>query len=225
MSTSDTRDEILWAAGPIFAEKGFDGATVREICTAAGVNLAAINYYFGDKKQLYIESVSRAHQSRAEQVPMPQWSSETLPAQRLRDFVRTVATRLMVLEDAPWQTRLVTREVLHPTEACRELSKNYFEPVFELLLSIIRDLLANPVPDEKLRKIAWSIVGQCVFYRLAGDVVRMMTPDDQLQASFSVEDLADHIADFSLAALGSSTVDAMDEGLAMPPRSARNQSK
>ena len=44
----DTATRVLNAAGPIFAEKGFKDATVREICSAAGVNLASVNYYFRD---------------------------------------------------------------------------------------------------------------------------------------------------------------------------------
>ena len=56
----DTRERLLEAASRVFAEKGYEKATVREICTAAKVsNLAAVNYYFGDKERLYIESVKR----------------------------------------------------------------------------------------------------------------------------------------------------------------------
>ena len=53
----DTRENLLLAAGKVFADKGYEKATVREICKAAGVsNLAAVNYYFGDKERLYIEA-------------------------------------------------------------------------------------------------------------------------------------------------------------------------
>src|SRR5580693_5210735 len=50
-----TRAKLLDAAGIIFAEAGYQGATVREICARAGVNIALVNYYFGDKLELYAE--------------------------------------------------------------------------------------------------------------------------------------------------------------------------
>ena len=50
-----TKDRLLEAACTIFADKGFRDATVAEICEAANANIAAVNYYFGDKEKLYDE--------------------------------------------------------------------------------------------------------------------------------------------------------------------------
>ena len=48
----DTRERVLTAAMQVFAEHGFDGATLREITALAGANIAAVNYYFRSKDEL-----------------------------------------------------------------------------------------------------------------------------------------------------------------------------
>ena len=50
-----TRTRLLHAAAAVFAEVGYNAATVRQICTRARVNVAAVNYHFGDKLGLYTE--------------------------------------------------------------------------------------------------------------------------------------------------------------------------
>jgi AcrR family transcriptional regulator len=49
----DKRSQILGAAENLFAEKGFEGTSVRDIAHMAGVNLAMISYYFGSKEKLF----------------------------------------------------------------------------------------------------------------------------------------------------------------------------
>ena len=61
----NTRDRIFGAAGEVFAEQGFEGATVRAITERAGVNLAAVNYHFRDKAELYTRVVVDACSARA----------------------------------------------------------------------------------------------------------------------------------------------------------------
>ena len=75
----EARQRLLASAEDIFAEKGFDAASIREISTAAGVNLASIKYYFGDKEGLYIEAVKHAHFCSSVGGPMPDFPVE-LPA-------------------------------------------------------------------------------------------------------------------------------------------------
>lgn len=55
-----TRQKILEAARKVFSQKGYDGARMREIATAAGVNLALMNYHFGSKEALFQEIYIKA---------------------------------------------------------------------------------------------------------------------------------------------------------------------
>jgi TetR/AcrR family transcriptional regulator len=55
----DTRDRILDGALAVFAERGFDGATTRDIAARAGTNLGLIQYYFAGKERLWREAVDR----------------------------------------------------------------------------------------------------------------------------------------------------------------------
>src|SRR6476659_8994593 len=83
------RLRLLDAAGVAFAAQGFAGAPVRDICQAAGVNIAAVNYYFGDKERLYAEAVKFACERTAAKYPIPDWPAGTPPWQRLQDFLHS----------------------------------------------------------------------------------------------------------------------------------------
>jgi len=54
-----TKNKILDAAEQLFADKGFNGTSLREITSQAEVNLAAVNYHFGSKKELIKAVMSR----------------------------------------------------------------------------------------------------------------------------------------------------------------------
>jgi AcrR family transcriptional regulator len=197
----DPRERLLLAAGREFAEKGYDAATVRDICLAAGANIAAVNYYFGDKRRLYIESVKHAHEQRVRQVPEPAWKPGTPPAKKLRDFLGNTLERMLGFGQPPWQVRLMLREVLQPTEACRELVEAYFRPHFEVLVSILGELAGDHLDEPHLRRVAIGVMGQCFVYRAAGEVVGMLVPADELSTLHSLDALADHVTRVTLAAL------------------------
>jgi AcrR family transcriptional regulator len=196
----NTRERIIDAAGEIFAQRGFDATTVRDICQAAGANVAAVNYYFGDKQRLYIEAVVRAHRWRMERARLPEWSANALPESKLTDFITTFLRRVLTGPDDTWHTRLIMREISHPTEACAELVQSSIRPQFEILIGILRELLPDDIAEDELHRTAFSIVGQCLFYHFADPVVRNLLDANEYE-SLGVETLGRHIATFSLAAL------------------------
>lgn len=198
--TDDTKSRILSAAGPIFAEKGFAKATVREICALADVNVASIKYYFGDKQGLYLQTVLFARQIRSERYPAGVADGSTDPETRLYEFVSSLLRRLMALHDSPWQVQLLVRELMKPTEACRTIVRDYFQPAFNRLLLEVDQLAQRPLSDAERLKIGFSIIGQCLHYRFGSEVVSLMVPEE-IKQEFNVEQLAAHITQFTMSAL------------------------
>jgi TetR/AcrR family transcriptional regulator, regulator of cefoperazone and chloramphenicol sensitivity len=204
MNTNDsdtTRERIAVAAGEIFAERGFDGTTIRDICQRAGANVAAVNYYFGDKQRLYVEAVIQAHRWRLEQFPLPPWNEGTSAETKLEDFITTFVRRVRSGPDGTWHSKLMMREMANPTAACAELVQSTIRPQFEILLGILRELMPTDATHEQLRLTAFSIVGQCLFYHFADPVIRNLLSADEY-STLTIEQLGRHIAEFSLAAIG-----------------------
>ncbi|OYW17241.1 MAG: hypothetical protein B7Z55_12925 [Planctomycetales bacterium 12-60-4] len=85
----DTKQRLLNSAGQIFAEKGFEAASVREICQRAEANIAGVHYHFGDKRQLYVAAVKVAQCAQSDEIPFPDWPAEMPATARLRAFVGT----------------------------------------------------------------------------------------------------------------------------------------
>lgn len=212
IAKDSTRDKILMAAGPIFAERGYRDATIREICEQAGVNVASVNYYFGDKQALYHESVLLAHRMRSEKSPRPILNPETPAEEKLKQFIAQILNSMVVNEKGPWQVQLLMNEIQDPTETCQHLVEEYFRPFMEDLKSIVDQLAETPIAATDTTRIALSIVGQCMIYRFApttqamtlGNVFshRLNESVDGLEADSSeLESLAELITQFSLGGI------------------------
>lgn len=197
----DTRTKLLEAAGQIFAEKGYETATVREICRGADVqNIAAINYYFGDKENLYREAVKVAFKGHGPVLARPTFPEGTPTAVKLRKFVEAFASELIGERREPWHFHLMSRELAQPTEGCLAFVREFARPHFEVLTAILREV--RPDADhETLNLTALSIVGQVIHHRCARTIIAQLVGDEEC-ARYTAERVGRHIADFSLAALG-----------------------
>jgi TetR/AcrR family transcriptional regulator, regulator of cefoperazone and chloramphenicol sensitivity len=195
-----TKDRLLQAAGEEFAEKGFECARIRAICDRAQANVAAVNYHFGDKEQLYVQAVLEAHRCGIEAGEEGQ-DEGSEPAEQLRGFIRHFLCRVLSLHDPDdWRHRLVIREMLHPTSASDVLIREAIRPRFERLAGILRRFCPE-ADDRKLQALAFSVIGQCLHYKMARPIaVRLIGPTG-LEA-LDLDYLTEHITTFCLAALG-----------------------
>ncbi|MGH7174339.1 MAG: CerR family C-terminal domain-containing protein [Gemmataceae bacterium] len=200
MTTTDNpRERLLEAAGEIFAEKGFKGATVREIIDRAGANIAAVNYYFRDKERLYIEAVK--HGACVEADEHLSWPAGTPPAVKLADFIRFHVVRLLDPNKPAWHARLIMRELTQPSAACTELVRDYIEPKSRILGGILEELLPSGTPRQQRFLTAFSIMGQILFYCTHKPIVLLLLGDKDHPYEDTAA-LADHITRFTLRALG-----------------------
>src|SRR5688572_33304361 len=84
-ASADTRQRMIDAAARLFADKGFQNVTVREICRASNANVAAVNYHFGDKAGLYRAVVTFAIQIMLETNELSQRAGDGLsPEEQLQ---------------------------------------------------------------------------------------------------------------------------------------------
>jgi len=199
---AETRRQLLEAAGEVFAEVGFRDATVREICRRAGANIAAINYHFGDKEALYTEVLRYAHQKAFEKYPpLLDVPADAAPERKLRAFVHSLLLRIFDKGPTAWHGKLMSREMIEPTTALNSLVEERFRPMSVQLRAIVAQIIGRDAGDEHVRMCAFSVVSQSVFYHHCRPVMCRLHPDLENMDARRIEQLADHITKFSIAAM------------------------
>ena len=195
----ETRQRLLEAAGEVFAERGFQHTTIREICQKAQANVAAVHYHFGDKEELYAAVFDFARTcavAQFDQLAVLDISAE----QRFRAFVHAVLARFFDKGRPAWLGKLVAQEMAEPTNALDSLINSQIRPNSERLRALVRELIGKEIDDQELWRCAFSIAAQWVFYFHNMQIVKRLNPQQQFGPE-DIERLADHITKFSLAAL------------------------
>jgi AcrR family transcriptional regulator len=196
-----TRAKLLDAAGQVFAEHGYRAATVREICSRAGANVAAVNYYFGDKMELYGE-VLRQAVFAAHDAPMREALASAKPEDALRRAVRYMLGKLCGAGRPSWTMRLMAHEMSQPTQALEHVVDEIISPNYTMLRRIIGQMLDLPPDHEKTRFCAHSVIGQVLHYAQSRPVIARLWAGLEMNEE-GLDRIAQHIADFSLAYLRS----------------------
>lgn len=229
-SLAEPAQRLLIAAGPVFAERGFDRAPVREIAKQADVNVAAVSYYFGDKMGLYRAVIAAIRRQREARFPAP-IIGEAPPDQTLYRLIRTLLSRMLAGDEKGWEAQLMMREMQHPTEALEEMVREYFKPLYDALCQTINELLPEPngVPDQDsasgpdhwrteafVPQMVFGIVGQCLYFRIGRPVMDQLIAPEIRSRHYDVESLCKHITATTLAACGHRGVAEIREELNSP---------
>jgi TetR/AcrR family transcriptional regulator, regulator of cefoperazone and chloramphenicol sensitivity len=210
---SDTQRRIIDAAGEIFADSGYGHTTVRAICERASVNVAAINYHFGGKKNLYL-TVLKYWRARAfEKYPFdPADFSGQPPEERLRAFVRMLLFRVLDEGEGSRFAKLIARELIEPTTGLDVLVDETVRPFFAFLSATVGQFFAAPPPEMTVNLCCLSIAGQIFHLYMGRHVVSRLLHREHLNRR-EIEQVADHIVRFSLYAIREIAANSQGEGV------------
>lgn len=189
----------------MFADRGFDGATVRDICSAADVNVASVGYYFGDKLGLYREVIRGIRDAKEREFPTPN-NGPSDPRQSLLLLVRTILSRMLACDETGWEAQLFMREMQSPTPVFENLVREFFRPLFDGIVASLAALVGQPVPKHTLEQLALSVVGQCLYYKVGAGVVQILIPQSEREKHYDVQSLSLHITAVMIAAAEDASV-------------------
>jgi TetR/AcrR family transcriptional regulator, regulator of cefoperazone and chloramphenicol sensitivity len=194
-----TRDRLLATGTRLFAERGFQNVTVRDICTEAAANVAAINYHFEGKAGLYMEVLRTAVAVMRGTTEEMVRSGEGRPAdEQLEGLVRTFLQRVCAGRDG-WIHQLMMQEMREPTPGLDLVIDEVIAPRFAYIRSVVARLLGCADDDDpRVSACAVSVQSQMIVAMkspIAAKIgIAALTPAD-------VPAVARHIATFSLAGI------------------------
>ena len=193
----ETRQRLLDAASRLFAERGFQNVTVRDICGQAGANVAAVNYYFRDKSGLYKEVIRKIIVFMQQMMERAHDAGPNMTAEeRLRHYIRTFLQHILQSGDTCWQGMLMAREMTDPTPGLDMIFMQAIRPNSERVGAMIGEIIGRPATDPKVGLCVGSVQTQMV--GLANPIARRFIPNFTPEV---INAIADHITLFSLGGI------------------------
>lgn len=163
-----TQARILEAAGELFATTGYAETPNKAIAAHAQVDLASINYHFGNRSGLYQAVLTECHGRLLDMGALQQLvSSKMPPAAKLRVLIEQLAA-LAMQEPQAWQLRVLAREVLAPTSHLQILFQNEAMPKMALLKRLLGEITQIPAEDPALTRCLLNVIAPCLMLLVGG---------------------------------------------------------
>ncbi len=168
-----TKERILDAAEQLFAQKGFDGASLREITAAASTNLASVNYHFGTKQDLIdavlLRRLRPINEKRLAMLQIAQSSLRDGPpplTEILRAFYEPVVE---LLEHPEYHFQPLLGRILFERGRAWDCFRKEMLPIVERFLSVLRSALPHLEPEILLWRLQFA--GAILGFTMAGSPI------------------------------------------------------
>ena len=218
----EARTKLLNTALKLFAEKGFAKTSTREIAQAAGANIAAISYYFGDKAGLYRAVFTEPMGCTADEIPLYDQTDFSL-RESLQAFYATFLQPMRQGDVVRQCMRLHHREMLEPTGLWKEEVENGIKPAHAALVGILCRHLSLSEPDGEVHRLAFALTGLAVFLFMGREVIDAIQPQ-LFEGPEAVDLAAQRLTDFGHAMVADeqvrrATANATTAGVKPPKKS------
>ncbi len=162
-----TRARILEAAGQLFAEQGYAYTTSKAVCERAKTNLAAVNYHFGSRDNLFLSVLKAAHNHLINLDTLVHLASSPMtPRQKIE---RIIDDLLHLHLAGSWQVRLWAREILYPSPLFLKFLSQDVRQKILILHQIISDYIGIPIDSPTLHCCLGTMLAPCLVLLVASD--------------------------------------------------------
>jgi AcrR family transcriptional regulator len=193
-----TRQQILKAAVALFADRGYDGTSIRAIVGKARVNQAAINYHFKGKEGLYFEVLKVAFEGYLRLDNFDPERLKDLPREEaLRSFIHQQLLPLLAREQMNRYIRIFLWENVRPSKVLTDFVKTGAIPFLASATELVRRFLPPEISDQDAMCAAISLMGQCSIFVRSRDQLTQPPFNLQIDETF-VARLTDFISDLAL---------------------------
>ena len=202
------------SATEVFADVGYRAATLREICRRGHANIAAVNYHFRDKEQLYMAVLEQAVLAAGEGLTQVAPQRALPPEEKLRHFIQHLFRSLLGADRPVQLLRLIAHEMVEPTPALGLAVEKAARPLNDILAAIVAELLGSAAEPTLVRDCVGSIISQCSSYQNSEAIIQRL---HQLNVHdpATIEQLAEHVYRFSLG--GVRALAGCGAGFSPPP--------
>jgi TetR/AcrR family transcriptional regulator len=143
MAPRDARSRILSAATPLFAKHGLNGVSIRDLVSAAGVNLSLVSYHFGGKEGLYAE-ILKGQFERFRYIDDIA-ESGLPPLEKFEQYIRGTIRRY---RENPYLLRFYVSELTNPTPCFKTIVR----PAVQKVLKVLREAIEQGIARNNLRE-------------------------------------------------------------------------
>lgn len=190
LTASTTKEALMYAAGELFAEYGVDGTSIRAIADKCQANIAAVNYHYGTKENLYLALIrhvlgkTRCYRAGELLETKDEWSHDPYKcAEAVYQVVEEHTRQYLAGVHPRWYGRIFMRMMLHPTPAVWEVIEELIMPDFDALCEVLRCCRAG-MSAEEAELWANSLMGQMTHFIFAEDFLSMIPRGHKFDSVF-----------------------------------------